>query len=77
MLRHLILIGGAIAAVVWLAHQPEYLHATPHKQAVALIAITAPFLLLDIIVSARKRRRARGRSQQAPGGIRARAGAGR
>ena len=77
MLRHLILVGGAIAAVLWLAYQPEYLHARPHKQAVALIAIAAPFLLLDIILSVRARRRARNRSQQGPAGIRARAGAGR
>ena len=59
MTRTLILLGAALAAVAWLIHQPAYEHDTPHKQAVALIAITVPFLALDIILSIRKKRRAR------------------
>ena len=60
MTRSLVLIGAALAAVAWLIHQPAFAHDTPHKQAVALIAITVPFLALDIILSIRKKRRARG-----------------
>lgn len=75
MTRTLILIGGAIGAVAWLVHQPAYAHDTPHKQLGALIAITVPFLVLDIILSIRKKRRAR--SPQPGPRIRARAGAGR
>ena len=77
MTRSLILLGAAIAAVAWLIHQPAYMHDTPHKQAGALIAITVPFLALDIIVSIRKKRRARARSRRPQAGIRPTAGAGR
>ena len=62
MTRSLVLIGAALAAAAWLVHQPAFAHDTPHKQAVALIAITVPFLALDIILSIRKKRRARARS---------------
>ena len=79
MIRSLILIGAAFAAMAWLVHQPAYAHDTPHKQAGALIAITVPFLLLDIILSIRKKRRARAssraRSSSPPARARARAGA--
>jgi hypothetical protein len=77
MTRSLILLGAAIAAVAWLIHQPAYLHDTPHKQAGALIAITVPFLALDIILGIRKKRRARAGSPQPQAAIRAKAGAGR
>ena len=70
MTRSLILLGAAIAAVAWLVHQPAYAHDTPHKQAVALI-------LLDIILSVRKKRRGRARSPQPQAASRAKAGAGR
>jgi hypothetical protein len=59
MLRTLVLAGGALAAMLWLVHQPAYQHNTPHKQLGALIAITVPFLVLDIILGIRRRRRAR------------------
>jgi hypothetical protein len=75
MTRTLILLGGALAAVAWLVHQPAFAHDTPHKQAGALIAITVPFFVLDIILSIRKKRRARARSPQPA--ARVRAGAGR
>jgi len=77
MTRSLLLIGAAIAAVAWLIHQPAYAHYTPHKQAGALIAIIVPFLALDIILSIRKKRRARAGSPQPQAGIRPTAGAGR
>ena len=77
MARSLVLIGAALAAAAWLIHQPAFAHDTPHKQAVAIIAITAPFLALDIILSIRKKRRARSRPAQPQAGTRARAGAGR
>ena len=77
MTRSLILIGAALAAVAWLVHQPAYAHDTSHKQAVALIAVTVPFLLLDIILSVRKKRRGRARSPQPQAASRAKAGAGR
>ena len=76
-MRILILAGGAIAAVLWLVHQPAYQHDTPHKQLGALIAITVPFLVLDIILGVRKKRRARARAAQSQTGIRARARAAR
>ena len=78
-MRILILAGGAIAAVLWLVHQPAYQHDTPHKQLGALIAITVPFLVLDIILSIRKSRRARARSSSSSARTagRAKAGAGR
>ena len=78
-MRILILAGGAIAAVLWLVHQPAYQHDTPHKQAVALIAIAVPFLVVDIILSIRKSRRARARSSSSPARTagREKAGAGR
>jgi hypothetical protein len=77
MLRTLVLIGGAIAAVAWLVHQPAYAHDTPHRQLGALIAVTAPFLVVDVILSVRKKRQARARSSPAPArrSSRARAGA--
>ncbi len=77
MTRSLILIGAALAAVAWLIHQPAFAHDTPHKQAVAIIAITVPFLALDIILSIRKKRRSRARSAQPGPRMRARAGSGR
>jgi len=79
MTRTLILIGAALAAVAWLVHQPAYQHDTPHKQAVAIIAIIVPFFAADIILTIRKKRRARRRagSPQPQAGTRARAGAGR
>jgi hypothetical protein len=79
MTRTLILLGVALAALAWLVRQPAFAHDTPHKQAGALIAITVPFLALDIILSVRKKRRARARarSPQPQAGTRARAGAGR
>jgi hypothetical protein len=64
-MRFLVLSGGALAAVLWLVHQPAYQHDTPHKQLGALIAITVPFAVLDIILGARRRRRAR-RARPAP-----------
>ena len=66
MTRTLILLAAALAAVAWLVHQPAFAHDTPHKQAGALIAITVPFLVLDIILSIRKSRRARARSSSSP-----------
>ncbi len=77
MTRSLVLLGAALAAVAWLIRQPAFAHDTPHKQAGALIAITVPFLAADIILSIRKKRRARARSTQLPAGTRARTGAGR
>jgi hypothetical protein len=77
MTRTLILLGAALAALAWLVHQPAFAHDTPHKQAGALIAITVPFLMLDIILGVRKKRRARARAAQPQTGIRARAGAAR
>ena len=77
MTRSLLLLGAALAAVAWLVHQPAFAHDTPHKQAGALIAITVPFLVLDIILGVRKKRRARARAAQSQTGIRARAGAAR
>jgi hypothetical protein len=79
MTRPLVLLGATLAAVAWLVHQPAYQHDTPHKQAGALIAITVPFLVLDIILSIRKSRRARARSSSSPARStgRAKAGAGR
>ena len=64
-MRILILAGGAIAAVLWLVHQPAYQHDTPHKQLGALIAITVPFALLDIILGIRKKRVRRARPSPA------------
>ena len=58
-MRPLVLIGGAIAAVLWLVRQPAYQHDTPHKQLGALLAITVPFVVLDLILGIRQRRRAR------------------
>jgi hypothetical protein len=75
MTRSLILLGGALAAVAWLIRQPAFTHATHHKQAVAVIAIAVPFLVLDIILSVRKKRRARARLAQSPAATRVRAGA--
>ena len=66
MTRTLVLLAAALAAVAWLAHQPAFAHDTPHKQAGALIAITVPFLVLDIILGIRKSRRARARSSSPP-----------
>jgi hypothetical protein len=77
MTRSLILLGTALAAVCWLIRQPAFAHDTPHKQTGALIAITVPFLALDIILAVRKKRRARARAMQPQTGIRARARAGR
>ena len=77
MTRTFVLIGAAIAAVAWLVRQPAFQHDTPHKQAGALIAITVPFLVLDIILGVRKKRRARARAAQSQTGIRARARAAR
>jgi hypothetical protein len=77
MTRTLILLGAALAAVAWLVSRPAFAHDTPHKQAGALIAITVPFLVLDIILGVRKKRRARARAAQSQTGIRARAGAAR
>jgi hypothetical protein len=75
MTRSLILLGAAITAVAWLFCQPAFAHDTPHKKLGALIAVTVPFLALDIILSIRKKRRARSPRPQA--GIRPTAGAGR
>jgi hypothetical protein len=79
MTRSLILLGAAITAVAWLFRQPAFAHDTPDKKLGALIAVTVPFLALDIILSIRKKRRARRRagSPQPQAGTRARAGAGR
>jgi hypothetical protein len=77
MTRTLVLLGAAIAAVVWLVHQPAFQHDSQHKQAVALIAISAPFLVLDIILGIRKSRRARARSSSSQASAKARVGAGR
>ena len=66
MTRTLVLLAAALAAVAWLSHQPAFAHDTPHKQAGALIAITVPFLVLDIILNIRKSRRARARSSSSP-----------
>jgi len=66
MTRFLVLFGGALAAVAWLVHQPAFAHDTPHKQAGALIAITVPFLVLDIFLGIRKSRRVRARSSSSP-----------
>jgi hypothetical protein len=65
-MRTLVLLGAAIVAMAWLVHQPAYQHDSPHKQAGALIAITVPVLLLDVILSIRKKRRARARSASSP-----------
>jgi hypothetical protein len=77
MSRSLVLIAAALAAVAWLVRQPAYQHDNPHKQAGALIAIAVPFLALDILLSLRKKRRARGRSAQPQAAPRVKAGAGR
>ena len=77
MTRSLVLLAAALAAVAWLVRQPAFAHDTPHKQAGALIAITVPFLVLDVIFSVRKSRRARRRSSSSPASARARVGAGR
>ena len=66
MTRTLVLLAAALAAVAWLVHQPAFAHDTPHKQAVALIAITVPFLVLDIFLGIRKSRRVRARSSSSP-----------
>ncbi len=75
MIRFLVLPGAALAAMAWLIHQSAFAHDTPHKKLGALIAVTVPFLVLDIILSIRKKRRARPPRPQA--GIRPTAGAGR
>ena len=62
----LVLLAAALAAVAWLVHQPAFAHDTPHKQAGALIAITVPFLVLDIFLGIRKSRRVRARSSSSP-----------
>jgi hypothetical protein len=79
MTRSLVLAAAALAAIAWLVRQPAFAHDNPHKRAGALIAITVPFLLLDIILTIRKSRRARARSSSSPASTagRARAGAGR
>jgi hypothetical protein len=79
MTRTVILLAAALAAVAWLVHQPAFAHDTPHKQAGALIAITVPFLAADILLSIRKKRRARVRSSSSPARTagRPKAGAGR
>lgn len=77
MTRSLVLGLGALIAVAWLIRQPAFTHATHHKQAGALIAITVPFLAADIILSIRKKRKARSRPAQSQAATRARAGAGR
>ena len=77
MTRSLILLGAALTAVTWLFRQPAFAHDTPHKKLGALIAVTLPFLALDIILSIRKKRRARARSPRPQAGIRPTAGAGR
>ena len=66
MTRTLVLLAAALAAVAWLVHQPAFAHDTPHKQAGALIAITVPFLVLDIFLGIRKSRRVRARSSTSP-----------
>jgi hypothetical protein len=57
MTRSLVLLGAAALAVAWLVSQSAFANDTPHKQVGALIAITVPFLALDIALSIRKRRR--------------------
>jgi len=66
MTRTLVLLAAALAAVAWLVHQPAFAHDTPHKQAGALIAITVPFLVLDIFLGIRKSRRVRACSSSSP-----------
>jgi len=66
MTRTLVLLAAALAAVAWLVQQPAFAHDTPHKQAGALIAITVPFLVLDIFLGIRKSRRVRARSSSSP-----------
>jgi len=66
MTRTLVLLAAALAAVAWLVRQPAFAHDTPHKQAGALIAITVPFLVLDIFLGIRKSRRVRARSSSSP-----------
>ena len=66
MTRTLVLLAAALAAVAWLVRQPAIAHDTPHKQAGALIAITVPFLVLDIFLGIRKSRRVRARSSSSP-----------
>ena len=77
MTRTLILLAAALAAVAWLVHQPAFARDTPHKQAGALIAITVPFFVLDIILGIRTSRRARARSTTSPARTAGRATAGR
>jgi hypothetical protein len=59
MTRSVVLLAAAVAAVVWLVSQPAFANDTPHKQVGALIAVTVPFLVLDIVLSIRKKRRVR------------------
>lgn len=73
MTRSLVLLAAAAVGVAWLVTQPAFANDTPRKQAGALIAITVPFLVLDIVLSIRKRRRARPPRRGA--GIRAKLGA--
>jgi hypothetical protein len=79
MTRTLILAAAALAAVAWLVRQPAFQHDSPHKRVGALIAISIPFFLLDVILSIRKKRRARARSSSSPTRTagRVKAGAGR
>ena len=73
MTRSLVLLGVAVIAVAWLVNQPAFANDTPGKQIGALIAVTVPFLVLDIVLAIRKRRRAR--SPRPRAGIRAKLGA--
>jgi len=73
MTRSLFLLGVAVIAVAWLVNQPAFANDPPGKHAGALIGITVPFLVLDIVLSIRKRRRARSARPRAA--IRAKLGA--
>ena len=70
MIRTLALPALALAAVAWLAGQPAFAHEAPHKKLGALIAVTVPLFVLDVVLTARRRSRARRAQPSSPPPVR-------
>lgn len=75
MIRNLALPALALVAVAWVASHPAFAHDTPHHRIAVVAAAVLPFLLLDILLRARGRSRARSSSPIPARSSRAKAGA--
>ena len=75
MIRNLALPALALAAVAWVASHPAFAHDTPHHRIAVIVAVVLPFLVLDIVLRARRRSRARSSPRVPARSSRARAGA--